>query len=91
MVEAVGGAALARLRDLDGVRYLFLRGMLGPAGSAERGGGLGVFSWRPPGGMVAALSAFFSLLGLLLSSIGIFGVASYTSTPALRSNSRKRE
>jgi ABC-type lipoprotein release transport system permease subunit len=28
--------------------------------------------------MVAALSAFFSLLGLLLASIGIFGVASYT-------------
>jgi ABC-type antimicrobial peptide transport system permease subunit len=28
--------------------------------------------------MVAATSAFFSLLGLLLSSIGIFGVASYT-------------
>ena len=27
--------------------------------------------------MVAAISAFFSLLGLLLSSIGIFGVASY--------------
>jgi putative ABC transport system permease protein len=28
--------------------------------------------------MVAALSAFFSVLGLLLASIGIFGVASYT-------------
>jgi predicted permease len=28
--------------------------------------------------MVAALSAFFSFLGLLLASIGIFGVASYT-------------
>ncbi len=28
--------------------------------------------------MVAAISAFFSLLGLLLASIGIFGVASYT-------------
>ena len=28
--------------------------------------------------MVAAASAFFSLLGLLLASIGIFGVASYT-------------
>jgi ABC-type lipoprotein release transport system permease subunit len=28
--------------------------------------------------MVAATSAFFSLLGLLLASIGIFGVASYT-------------
>ena len=28
--------------------------------------------------MVAAISAFFSVLGLLLASIGIFGVASYT-------------
>jgi predicted permease len=28
--------------------------------------------------LVAAISAFFSLLGLLLASIGIFGVASYT-------------
>ena len=28
--------------------------------------------------MVAAASAFFSLLGLLLASIGVFGVASYT-------------
>ena len=28
--------------------------------------------------MVAAISAFFGLLGLLLASIGIFGVASYT-------------
>jgi exodeoxyribonuclease V beta subunit len=36
-------------RDLAGVRYLFLRGMLGSAGS-------GVFEWRPPGAMVAALS-----------------------------------
>jgi putative ABC transport system permease protein len=28
--------------------------------------------------MVAAISSFFSLLGLLLASVGIFGVASYT-------------
>jgi ABC-type antimicrobial peptide transport system permease subunit len=34
--------------------------------------------------MVAATSGFFGLLGLLLASIGIFGVASYTV--ALRTN-----
>jgi exodeoxyribonuclease V beta subunit len=36
-------------RDLAGVHYLFLRGMTGVAGQ-------GVFTWRPPGGLVAALS-----------------------------------
>jgi exodeoxyribonuclease V beta subunit len=36
-------------RDLAGVHYLFLRGMTGPPGQ-------GVFSWRPPGSLVAALS-----------------------------------
>ncbi len=36
--------------DLLGVHYLFLRGMVGsPDGS-------GVFSWRPPGALIAALS-----------------------------------
>jgi exodeoxyribonuclease V beta subunit len=41
-------------RDLAGVRYLFLRGMVGAAG--DDGGVTGVFAWRPPGAMVAALS-----------------------------------
>jgi exodeoxyribonuclease V beta subunit len=36
-------------RDLAGVHYLFLRGMTGTPG-------LGVFTWRPPGGLVASLS-----------------------------------
>ncbi len=37
--------------DLAGVRYLFLRGMLGPEQPD-----FGVFAWRPPAGLVAALS-----------------------------------
>jgi exodeoxyribonuclease V beta subunit len=36
-------------RDLAGVHYLFLRGMTGTPGD-------GVFSWHPPGALVAALS-----------------------------------
>jgi exodeoxyribonuclease V beta subunit len=43
-------------RDLAGVHYLFLRGMLGAHAPAIGGARLGVFSWYPPGGMVAALS-----------------------------------
>ncbi len=41
---------------LAGVAYLFLRGMAGP--ETPRVGGIpcGVFAWRPPGGLVAALS-----------------------------------
>jgi exodeoxyribonuclease V beta subunit len=35
-------------RHLAGVGYLFLRGMTGPPG--------GVFAWRPPAGLVTALS-----------------------------------
>src|SRR5205085_3635269 len=35
-------------RHLAGVGYLFLRGMTGPPG--------GVFAWRPPPGLVTALS-----------------------------------
>jgi len=47
--------------DLAGVRYLFLRGMPGRAGPGAPGAPAcarvdGVFDWRPPGGMVAALS-----------------------------------
>ncbi|HET9094596.1 MAG TPA: UvrD-helicase domain-containing protein [Solirubrobacteraceae bacterium] len=37
--------------DLGGVRYLFLRGMLGPSAP-----GSGVFAWRPPAALVVALS-----------------------------------
>jgi exodeoxyribonuclease V beta subunit len=39
-------------RDLAGVQYLFLRGMIGPDTPA----GCGVFSWHPPGGLVRELS-----------------------------------
>ncbi len=37
--------------DLAGIRYLFLRGMLGPSQPD-----LGVFAWHPPAALVAALS-----------------------------------
>jgi exodeoxyribonuclease V beta subunit len=39
-----------------GVVYLFLRGMVGPEGPMLDGAPCGVFGWRPPPGMVAALS-----------------------------------
>jgi len=43
-------------RDLAGVRYLFLRGMLGERTPVLGGARLGVFSWRPPSALVCALS-----------------------------------
>jgi exodeoxyribonuclease V beta subunit len=53
--------------DLAGVRYLFVRGMLGPAADAAEGFPLpsngnpspapsGVFAWHPPAALVTALS-----------------------------------
>jgi exodeoxyribonuclease V beta subunit len=42
--------------QLLGVHYLFLRGMLGPGTPVVDGERSGVFHWRPPGGLVAALS-----------------------------------
>ena len=41
---------------LGGVLYLFLRGMCGPDTPTEDGLPAGVFSWHPPGALVAALS-----------------------------------
>lgn len=41
---------------LGGVRYLFVRGMAGPARPGGSGARTGVFSWRPPSGLVVALS-----------------------------------
>jgi exodeoxyribonuclease V beta subunit len=41
---------------LGGVLYLFLRGMSGPETPVVEGGPCGVFSWRPPTGLVADLS-----------------------------------
>jgi len=41
---------------LGGVLYLFLRGMSGPAVTCADGSRPGVFSWRPPAGLVTALS-----------------------------------
>ena len=43
-------------RHLAGVAYLFLRGMTGPLAPAVDGTAAGVFAWRGPPGLVAALS-----------------------------------
>jgi exodeoxyribonuclease V beta subunit len=43
-------------RNLAGVLYLFLRGMVGPATPQVDGRPCGVFAWRPPDGLVVALS-----------------------------------
>jgi len=44
-------------RHLGGVLYLFVRGMSGPATPVVGGSPCGVFSWRPPSGLVEDLSA----------------------------------
>jgi exodeoxyribonuclease V beta subunit len=43
-------------RHLGGVLYLYLRGMCGPATPVVDGSPCGVFSWRPPVGLVEDLS-----------------------------------
>ena len=43
-------------RHLAGAGYLFLRGMLGAGTPSDADGRGGVFWWRPPGGLVPALS-----------------------------------
>jgi exodeoxyribonuclease V beta subunit len=43
-------------RNLAGVLYLFLRGMTGSATPVVDGTPCGVFAWRPPAALVAALS-----------------------------------
>jgi exodeoxyribonuclease V beta subunit len=43
-------------RHLGGVAYLFLRGMCGPGTPVLDGHPAGVFSWRPPAGLVTAAS-----------------------------------
>jgi exodeoxyribonuclease V beta subunit len=43
-------------RHLAGARYLFLRGMTGPDTPVVAGTTCGVFTWRPSGSLVAALS-----------------------------------
>jgi exodeoxyribonuclease V beta subunit len=48
-------------RHLAGVLYLFLRGMTGAAGPLVAGQPCGVFAWRPPAALVAALSDLFDL------------------------------
>ena len=43
-------------RNLAGVLYLFVRGMVGPGTPVVSGQPCGVFAWRPPAALVAALS-----------------------------------
>ena len=43
-------------RNLAGVLYLFLRGMIGPDTPMVGETPCGVFAWRPPAGLVVALS-----------------------------------
>ena len=43
-------------RNLAGVLYLFLRGMVGPDTPTVDGTPAGVFAWRPPSALVVALS-----------------------------------
>jgi len=46
-------------RNLAGVLYLFLRGMSAAPGEDVAVPALGVWSWRPPGRLVEALSDLF--------------------------------
>jgi exodeoxyribonuclease V beta subunit len=46
-------------RNLGGILYLFLRGMSAVEPSAVLGQPCGVWSWRPPAGLVEALSELF--------------------------------
>jgi exodeoxyribonuclease V beta subunit len=48
--------AYSPARDLAGIHYLFVRGMLGADTPVVGGSRCGVFSWHPPGALVAALS-----------------------------------
>ena len=43
-------------RHLGGIAYLFVRGMAGPDTPLVDGAPCGVFGWRPPTGLVPALS-----------------------------------
>jgi exodeoxyribonuclease V beta subunit len=51
-----------RLPDRDpeasiaGVAYLFVRGMLGPEAPRVDGRPCGIWAWRPPRGLIAAVS-----------------------------------
>ncbi len=44
-------------RHLAGIKYLFVRGMVGPATPIVNGTPCGVFDWRPPVPLIEALSA----------------------------------
>ncbi|CAN5152326.1 exodeoxyribonuclease V subunit beta [soil metagenome] len=48
-------------RHLDGVAYLFLRGMIGPDTPVRDGMTCGVFRWRPPTTLVLALDGLLAV------------------------------
>ena len=54
-----GGCRLRPRRNLAGVLYLFLRGMTGADVPRVGRQPCGVFAWRPPAGLVVALSDLF--------------------------------
>jgi exodeoxyribonuclease V beta subunit len=47
-------------RHLGGVLYLFVRGMCGPRTPVLDDMPCGVFSWRPPSGLIEALSGLLA-------------------------------
>ena len=51
-------------RHLGGVAYLFVRGMAGPDTPLLDGHPLGVFSWRPPVGLVESVSRLLADRGV---------------------------
>ena len=53
------GASYVPERDLGGVAYLFVRGMVGASTPTWDGEPYGVFSWSPPAATVLALDALF--------------------------------
>jgi exodeoxyribonuclease V beta subunit len=54
------GASYDAERHLGGVLYLYVRGMCGPETPVVDGVPCGVFSWRPPVGLVEELSALLA-------------------------------
>jgi exodeoxyribonuclease V beta subunit len=60
-------------RDIAGVLYLFVRGMLGPDTPVTAEGRCGVFAWRPDPALVVELSALLDTGGTGVSGAGAAG------------------